>query len=48
MFSAIIEKKIPKLDLVELRVQYQWLLSMPNCEQKEGLLNLIEYLLDIE
>ena len=31
-----------------LRTQYNWLLKMPDCDEKEGLLNLIEVLMSKE
>ena len=33
------------INLKYLRKQYDWLCTMPECEQKEGLLNLLETLL---
>tara|TARA_B100001094_G_C18013533_1_gene711335 strand:- start:698 stop:844 length:147 start_codon:yes stop_codon:yes gene_type:complete len=33
------------INLKDLRKQYDWLCTMPQCEQREGLLNLIETLL---
>ena len=33
------------INLKYLRQQYDWLCTMPHCEQREGLLNLIETLL---
>lgn len=33
------------INLKYLRQQYDWLCTMPHCEQREGLLNFIETLL---
>ena len=36
------------IDYKYLRSQYNWLLEMPDCEEKEGLLNLVEILMSKE
>lgn len=36
------------IDYRYLRLQYNWLLKMPDCGEKEGLLNLVEILLSEE
>ena len=36
------------IDYEYLRLQYDWLLKMPDCDEKEGLLNLVETLISKE
>ncbi len=36
------------IDYKYLRSQYNWLLEMPDSEEKEGLINLVEILLSEE
>ncbi len=36
------------IDYEYLRSQYNWLLEMPDSEEKEGLINLVEILLSEE